>query len=224
MLDKRERRMVWACLLGVILAEGSAVVLSFHAKGALLPAVAHYVLAVPGTAIAWLLAAIITVLYVVFTAAGSPILRANILQPRKWRPYAAMVAAAVPMAIVSGFFEEAFFRKTLMEILQHHGSAIAVQIAASALAFGAVHAVWGLLGGSVRGALGAMLATSSLGAALAIVYVIGGRSVAPCIASHTAINLVIEPWLIITAVTRSWTSRAEGFALALRRVRASRAG
>jgi uncharacterized protein len=111
----------------------------------------------------------------------------------------------VPMALISGFFEEAFFRKTLMDIAQHHGAAIATQIAVSALAFGAVHAVWGVMGGSLRGALGAMLATSALGAALAVVYILGGRSVAPCIAAHIAINLLIEPWLIITAATRSWT-------------------
>jgi uncharacterized protein len=205
MLDKRAKRIVWAFLLGVIVAEGSAILLSFHAKADLLAALIRFAFAAPGTFAAWSLAALITVLYVAFAAAGSAVLRTHLLRPSRWRPYAAMVAAAVPMALISGFFEEAFFRKTLMDVAQHRGAAIGVQIAVSALAFGAVHAVWGAMGGSLRGALGAMLATSALGAALAAVYAVGGRSIAPCIAAHIAINLLIEPWLIITAATRSWT-------------------
>lgn len=205
MLDKRAKRIVWTFLLGVIVAEGLAIFLSFHAKADPFAALMRFTLAVPGTPTAWALAALVTVLYVAFTAAGSAVLRTHLLRPSRWRPYAAMVAAAVPMALISGFFEEAFFRKTLMDVAQHRGAAIGVQIAVSALAFGAVHAVWGAMGGSLRGALGAMLATSALGAALAAVYIVGGRSIAPCIAAHIAINLLIEPWLIITAATRSWT-------------------
>jgi uncharacterized protein len=204
MLDRRAKRIVWAFLLGVIVAEGSAIVLSFRAKGALLAALTHYLLAVPGTLPAWVIAATVTAIYIAFTAAGSAVVRTHLLQPSRWRPYAALVAAAVPMALISGFFEEAFFRKTLMDIVQHHGATIPTQVAISALAFGAVHAIWGMMGGSIRGAAGAMLATSALGAALAVVYIVGGRSIAPCIAAHTAINLLLEPWMIITAVTRGW--------------------
>lgn len=205
MLDRRAKRIVWAFLLGVIVAEGLAIFLSFHAKADPFAALMRFTLAVPGTPAAWALAALVTVLYVAFTAAGSAVLRTHLLRPSRWRPYAAMVAAVVPMALISGFFEEAFFRKTLMDIAQHRGAAIGMQIAVSALAFGAVHAVWGAMGGSLRGALGAMLTTAALGAALAAVYVAGGRSIAPCIAAHIAINLLIEPWLIITAASGSWT-------------------
>ncbi len=205
MLDKRAKRIVWAFLLGVIVAEGVAIILSFRARPDLPAALMRFTFAVPGTLGAWALAALVTVLYVAFTAAGSAIVRTHLLRPGRWRPHAAMVAAAVPMALISGFFEEAFFRRTLMDVAQHHGAAIAMQVAISALAFGAVHAVWGVMGGSLRGALGAMLSTSALGAALAVVYVLGGRSVAPCIAAHIAINLMIEPWLIITAATGGWS-------------------
>ncbi len=54
-----------------------------------------------------------------------------------------------------------------------------------------------------------MLATSMLGAALACVYLLGGRTVGPCIWGHIAINAIIEPWLIVSAVSRSGDWRAE---------------
>jgi hypothetical protein len=85
-----------------------------------------------------------------------------------------------------------------------HGQRIALQIAISALAFGAVHAIWGVAGGNLRAALSTMLVTGALGAALAVVYIVGGRSVAPCVAAHMATNLLLEPWLIIAAATNGW--------------------
>ena len=39
---------------------------------------------------------------------------------------------------------------------------------------------------------------------LAIVYVVGGRAIAPCIAAHAVLNLLIEPWLLIAAITGRW--------------------
>jgi uncharacterized protein len=205
MLDKRANRIVWAFLIGVIVTEGAAIFLSFRANG--FAGLAHFTLAVPGNAITWSLAGFVALLYIAYAAMGSRVIRENLLRPSRWHPYRGVVIAAVPMALISGFFEEAFFRKILMDMVAHHGGAVAAQIAVSALAFGAVHAVWGIAGGSIRGAIAAMLTTSALGAALAFVYIVGGRSIAPCIAAHTIINLLIEPWLIITAATGAWTRR-----------------
>lgn len=208
MLDKRARRIVWAFLLGAIVSEGAAIALMFRAEGNWFAALAHYLATPPGTLPAWTLAASVALAYAVFAAAGSPVIRAHMLRPSRWRPYVFMVLAAIPMALISGFFEEIFFRKALMDIAMHHGATITAQIAISALAFGAAHAIWGLIGGTLRGALGAMAATGVLGAALAFVYFLGGRSVAPCVAAHIAINLLIEPWLVITAATNGWARKA----------------
>jgi membrane protease YdiL (CAAX protease family) len=208
MMSDREKRIVWVFLVGVIVSEGAAIAFSFRAKGDWLAGMIHFIVAPPGTPVAWGCAALVTILYAAYAAAGSPVIRAQMLRPSRWRPYAALVIAAVPMAFIAGFFEEAFFRKVLMDIARNHGATVAMQILLSALAFGVVHAIWGLLGGNLRGAVGAMLATVALGAALAFVYVAGGRSVAPCIAAHIAINLLIEPWLMITAATNAWASRA----------------
>jgi membrane protease YdiL (CAAX protease family) len=49
-----------------------------------------------------------------------------------------------------------------------------------------------------------MLSTSILGFGLALVYVASGRNIGPCIAGHTLINLVIEPWLMLSSVSGEW--------------------
>jgi membrane protease YdiL (CAAX protease family) len=156
------------------------------------------------------MAALVTTAYAAYAASASPFIRDHMLRPGRWRPYAWIHIVAVPMALISGFFEEAFFRKALMDYVMHRGAGIIVQLAITATVFGAAHAIWGLMGGSVRGAVGAMAATGILGAALGIIYIVGGRSVGPCMAAHIAINLLIEPWLILAAATHSWRQRKSG--------------
>jgi hypothetical protein len=203
-LDRRATLIVWAFLIGVIVSEGWATLAVFGGKKGLLVSLSHYTFTPPGNAPAWGLAALATLLYVAYAAARSATIRTHLLRPSTWRPYIVIRIVAVAAALISGFFEEAFFRKFLMDWAMRHGHDIAAQIVLSALIFGAAHAIWGIAGGNLRAALGAMLATSVLGAALAVVYVVGGRSVAPCVAAHIAINLLIEPWLIITSATNGW--------------------
>ena len=47
-----------------------------------------------------------------------------------------------------------------------------------------------------------------VGAALALVYIMGSRSLAPCAAAHIGINLILEPWLILTSASGSWRKRS----------------
>ncbi len=63
------------------------------------------------------------------------------------------------------------------------------------------HASWGLLKGNLRIGLGAASATGALGAALAVVYAVGGRSLAPCIVAHGTITAVLEPGLMLAALS-----------------------
>jgi hypothetical protein len=205
MLDRRATRIVWAFLIGVIAIEGWLTYASFKDHGDLAQAVAHYALTPPGNMLAWICAAGITILYVAYAAASSAVIRAHLLRPARWKPFIALCIVAVPMALISGFFEEAFFRKFLMDVALRHGQSGAMQVVLSAAAFGFVHAIWGIASGNFRGAFASMLATGLLGAGLAGIYLIGGRSVAPCIAAHTVINLLLEPWLIITAATNGWS-------------------
>jgi membrane protease YdiL (CAAX protease family) len=144
---------------------------------------------------AWLLAGAVTFAYILYAARALPLVGARMfsLHWLKW--------LALPFAIVTGSFEELFFRKMLMDGAASAGAAALSQVALSALVFGAAHAVWGLFGRQWRMALGAALSTGVLGALLALVYLAAGRQLAPCIWAHMLINLALEPWLILAAVS-----------------------
>ena len=146
-----------------------------------------------GTLSGWMLACVVAVFFVV-RSARLPSVRANLFR------LSSLKVLAVILAISAGFCEELIFRKVLMDALAKRGIPGIVQIVASALAFGLAHAIWAFFKGSVRAGVGAVVATGSLGGALATVYILSGRSVAPCIVSHFLINLFVEPGLVLAAV------------------------
>jgi membrane protease YdiL (CAAX protease family) len=140
----------------------------------------------------WFLAAIVTLLFVI-RASRLPSVRANLFKPSRLK------VLALALAVSAGILEEVFFRRLPMDYLQNRDFGPFPQIAASAFLFGIVHGTWALMGKSLRAGWGATLATSALGAALAVVYLAGGRSLAPCVAAHFAINVFIEPGLVLAA-------------------------
>jgi membrane protease YdiL (CAAX protease family) len=141
----------------------------------------------------WSLALAAAVLFVA-SAVRLPSVRANLLAVSRLK------VLGLAVAVTAGFCEEAIFRKLLMDGLQHAGYGVALQITVSGAAFGVAHGVWGAFRGSAAAALGAILATGLLGAALAIVYVASHRILAPCIVSHFLINALAEPGLVLAAV------------------------
>jgi hypothetical protein len=150
---------------------------------------------------AWAAALLVALAYILYAMRAFPLIRTELAT------VSALKVAAIAMAIVSGTVEELYFRKILMDWAGHHGWAALGQVALSAIAFGAAHAVWGLFGKQWRVAVGAAIATGVLGALLGGVYLLSGRQVAPCIWSHMLINLTIEPWLILAAVTAAYRTR-----------------
>jgi hypothetical protein len=75
--------------------------------------------------------------------------------------------------------------------------------------FGVAHGIWGLFARNIRPAVTATIATSLIGGAWAVVYIVGGRSLAPCIVSHILINFVLEPGMMLSAASGQWNqSRA----------------
>jgi membrane protease YdiL (CAAX protease family) len=158
----------------------------------------------PGTAAAWVGAAAVATAYVLYARHSLPLVR------QRFFDVDGLKLLVLPFAIVTGTFEELFFRKMLMDWAARAGAGALVQVAASAVIFGAAHAVWGLFGRQWRVALGAALATGVLGALLAGLYLLGGRQVAPCAWAHMLINLAIEPWLVMAAVSAGrdgWSRR-----------------
>jgi membrane protease YdiL (CAAX protease family) len=146
-----------------------------------------------GTPLGWLLAFVVTGLYVA-AAVRLPSVRENLFRI-SW-----LKLLGIAVAISAGILEEVVFRRWIMNYMQdRHHAGIVVQIIISGLAFGLAHGVWGLMGKSLRAAIGATIATGILGIGLAIVFVASGRNLAPCIVAHFLINLLIEPGLVLAA-------------------------
>jgi uncharacterized protein len=201
MLESAARRSAWRALASVTAIEAAALAWSFHAAS--WDRVQHYIFTPPGTLASWAAAGAVTVAYIAYAMRSLSFMRTYAFVPRRWREAIGLRLFAVPMALVTGFFEEAFFRRFVMDWAQHHGAGSVEQIGVSALSFGLVHGVWALFGG-FRAGLGATISTAILGAMLAGTYILGERSLLPCAASHIAINLVLEPWLILAATSGRW--------------------
>ena len=185
-------RKAFLTLVGVTVTEGSWF-LSF--RGSSVSHVLRWfgwgvVRAIPASA--WVVAALVTVLYC-FYSRRLPSVRRTMFRPDLLK------FAAVCAALAAALCEEGVFRKTLMDTLDQHGVGGVWQVVLSGLAFGVAHAVWGLLKGSLRAALAAILATGVLGTALAIVYLLADRNLWPCFVSHFLVTATIEPGLMLSA-------------------------
>jgi membrane protease YdiL (CAAX protease family) len=149
----------------------------------------------------WVAAVVCTVLFLVYSA-RLPSVRSNFIRV-SW-----LKILALTVAITAAFCEETIFRKLLMNALQNHGFGIVFQLAASGAAFGLAHAVWGLFRGSILAALRVVSVTGVLGLALASVYIVSDRIVAPCIVAHFLMNLFAEPGLVLSAVTGEMSDKS----------------
>jgi membrane protease YdiL (CAAX protease family) len=187
-------------LLGIVGTEGTYVFLSFYYSGLRFFRYLGFAVGRNGSTAGWFLALIVTSTFVA-ASTRLPSVRANLLRPSMLK------FLGLAVAVTAGILEEVMFRKWIMDAVARHGGNIVAQILASGVAFGVLHGIWGLIGRSIRAAGAATIATGTLGAALAIVYAIGGRSLAPCVAAHFAINALIEPGLVLAA-TRGEMTRA----------------
>lgn len=189
-------------LAGILTVEGAWVVLNLLHNPAGFLRFLGFAPGQLGAPFGWLLAMLITGVFV-YHGARLPSVRANLIRPSRLK------LLALPMALAAGVLEEAVFRKLLMDYLAAVDWVPAMQVLASGLAFGAVHGIWGLFGRSGRAALGATLVTGLLGAGLALAYLAAGRSVAACVAAHYLIDALMEPGLVLAAL-RGEMSRLRG--------------
>jgi membrane protease YdiL (CAAX protease family) len=182
----------WKILIVVLIAQGSFVLWSIVDNPHGFLKYLGFVDSKDGIAGAWLLAALVTIAYV-WSAASISAVRHYLFRPD------ALKALAVVVAIAAAILEEVVFRKWVMDFLRDRGHSAVLQVLASGLAFGMVHMVWCL--SNLAAGINAILSTTILGMALALVYLLGERSLAPCIAAHFFITSLIEPGLIIAALT-----------------------
>jgi hypothetical protein len=150
---------------------------------------------------AWIAAAIVTVGYIIYSIRALPTVAALLGRLSPYKVFALVIA------IPSSILEEVFFRGGLMNVLAAHHQNVLVQILGSGLAFGIVHSLWGIRGG-MSAVFGAVRSTTFLGLALAVVFVIAGRIVFPCVVAHFTINLVLEPWLLYAYLLRAQSKRS----------------
>ena len=141
-----------------------------------------------GTSFSWFLAALVVVCY---SASASKISDVKHYMFK----FDLLKFVAIIAAVCAGILEEVIFRKWVMDFLSSNDCSLVIQVLLSGLSFGAVHLLWGAK--NVAAGINAIISTSILGSALAIIYIVGDRSLAPCIAAHFFITALIEPGLII---------------------------
>lgn len=146
--------------------------------------------------LAWVVAILVSICYIIYTARMIPIVRQNLFNFNSWFKLLGVYAA-----FSSGIVEELVFRQMLMNWLDINGLSVILQVVISAVAFGLLHFSWSLFGGNLKIGIGSALSTIVLGAFLAIIYIIAERNVFPVIIAHMIINLFVEPWLILNAVS-----------------------
>jgi membrane protease YdiL (CAAX protease family) len=95
------------------------------------------------------------------------------------------------VAVFAAVVEEMVFRGFVLTELERSGASWRAQILASGLAFGLIHVGFGWWG---------MVITFLLGLGLGILFIVGGRSLAPPILSHASINAAIEPGLLLYTI------------------------
>ena len=148
--------------------------------------------------LAWILATITAIAYVLYTMKAIPLVLA------KQKEISLFKLLGILSAVVGGIVEEVFFRRWTMDMLMSRGVATLLQVIISGIVFGLAHTSWILAKGDFKFTLPAILSTSGLGILLAIIYLVGGRNLGPCIYAHVMINVVIEPWLMLSSVSGKW--------------------
>lgn len=190
-IDPSVRKSAW--ILGIITAlEGGWVLMNLQVSGWRFIRYLGFAPGMTGNLAGWIAAFFATVIFVA-CALRLPSVRENLFRP------SFLKLLAIALAISAGILEEVMFRRWTMNWLMAQGQGAIVQVLGAGLLFGAIHGVWGLMGKSLRAAAGATIATGFLGIMLAVVFLLAGRSLAPCIAAHFMINLLIEPGLVLAA-------------------------
>lgn len=192
MSDALHKARAQRILLALVLIQAAILLLMFAGNLSRLPEYLGFTAGAAGTPLAWLLAAATTVVYV-WSASSLTDVRRYLFR------IDGLKMLAVLAAVLAGIVEEVVFRKLVMDALDARGFGPVMQVAASALLFGIVHLAWGFK--SMAAGINAAISTTLMGAALAIVFLVGGRSLAPCVVAHGLISGLIEPGLMLAALS-----------------------
>jgi len=143
----------------------------------------------------WVVAMAVTITYIIYTMKVIPLVLA------KQKEFSWFKLIGILAALIGGIIEEVFFRRWLMDMLMARSVGLILQIFISGVSFGLAHTSWILCKGDIKFTFPAILSTSVLGILLAFIYLLGGRNLGPCIFAHVLINIIIEPWLMLSSVS-----------------------
>lgn len=153
--------------------------------------------------VAWVAALLFAFAYIAYTFWALPFVR------ERQREVSLFKLIGVAAAFASGIMEEVVFRRWLMDTALGWGVGSVGQVLLSGIIFGLFHLVWHAFSADRRFSLYGAASTVVAGAVLAVIYLLGGRNLGPCIAAHVLINLIIEPWLVLSAVSGASLTLAE---------------
>lgn len=148
----------------------------------------------------WIFTFVIAIGYIMYTAKVIPFVRVHLFT------FSWLKVIGIWAALIFSTLEEILFRQILMDWLMSSDYSITMQVLVSAIIFGLAHGAWILLRGEFKIALPVILSTTVLGGLLAILYIIADRNILAPIVAHLLINLFIEPWLILSAVSGKWNN------------------
>lgn len=147
-------------------------------------ALRHIGLGRPTTGVAVAAGIALAVAYAAITAAGIPAVVHSAFAVTGLK-----LLTVVTTVLIVGVVEEVIFRGYLITAVASMGHGRFVQVLASGVAFGLAHPTAPIN----------MAFTFVLGIGLALVYLLGNRSLTPVIIAHMLVNLIIEPGLALGA-------------------------
>ncbi|MGJ5713049.1 CPBP family glutamic-type intramembrane protease [Staphylococcus auricularis] len=150
----------------------------------------------------WILTLMIVVLYITMTLHNVPFIKDNVSR------FSILKLIGIWAAIVAGFMKEFIFRKLIMDFLDYVNISVVIQVITASLVFGIVHAMWGILAGDLKLTLIIVISTSLLGLMLSLLYIFIDRNIFFPIITHISINLVIEPWLMLSVVSNNASAKS----------------
>jgi membrane protease YdiL (CAAX protease family) len=184
------KNSVYIILISMIFLWGSFVLVSFFSDSTGFISYLGFTNNNSGTTLSWALALLTVILYC-FSAAKIPDVKYYMFRIDRLK------VVAILAAVFAGIMEEVIYRKWIMDYLNAQDFSVILQVIISGLAFGIIHLLWGIK--NIKAGVNAFISTSILGFALAIVYLVSERSLAPCIVAHFIITALIEPGLLIAA-------------------------
>lgn len=147
--------------------------------------------------VGWLVAAAVAALAVSLVLEGALRGKVPIAEISAFHLYTSLAAG-----VAAGICEEVVFRGYVMSVLAEAGAGVVQQLLATSVLFGLAHAPWSHLAGGINPVelVAAVANTAVFGLLYGAVFLVSRRTLLPAIAAHGITDMLIEPWLVLSAL------------------------